>query len=93
MTPHRREVAVPHLTHDLLADLVLGNAAAGGADEALRHLARCGDCRGRLARLDRVVAAAHGIEEPDLPAAPPERVWREILRKLTPPSGKAEPAG
>ncbi|MFJ9700345.1 hypothetical protein [Streptomyces fradiae] len=76
-------MAVPHVEPTHLAEIALGNGNSSCDDaEALRHVAGCGHCREELRRLARVVAAARAVEERDLPAAPPERVWRGVVRGL-----------
>jgi anti-sigma factor RsiW len=65
-------------------ELALRNATPTDADaEALRHVERCDRCRDELRMLTRVVAAARTAQLADLPAAPPERVWRRISGDLT----------
>ncbi|MFE9773739.1 hypothetical protein ACFYOV_19130 [Streptomyces sp. NPDC005931] len=71
-----------HVEAAHLVELALGHPVPGDGTEAQRHIARCEHCRGELARLTRVVAAARGIGAPDLPAAPPEQVWSHIQREL-----------
>lgn len=79
-----------HVAPGRLADLALGVAAGGDDPAALHHLAVCARCREELARLHRVVTAARSVEPLDLPAAPPERVWEEVLRVVAPPVRDAE---
>ncbi|WP_147991110.1 hypothetical protein [Streptomyces sp. t39] len=81
-----------HVTPGRLADLALGNAAAGDDAEALRHLAECAPCREEFTRLHRVVVAARDVEQLDLPLAPPARVWQEIVRELALPLEDVRPA-
>jgi hypothetical protein len=64
-----------------MVELALGNGVPDD-DAALRHIAVCERCREELSLITRVVTAARGIEEPDLPAAPPERLWRRVAREL-----------
>ncbi|MFE2277400.1 hypothetical protein ACFXAE_09040 [Streptomyces sp. NPDC059454] len=66
-----------------MVELALGNGAPDDDAGALRHIAGCERCREELSLVTRVVTAARRVEEPDLPAAPPERVWRRIARELT----------
>ncbi|WOI61403.1 hypothetical protein [Streptomyces fradiae] len=74
---------MPHVEPTHLAEIALGNGGSSCDDaEALRHVAGCGRCQEELRRLARVVAAARAVEERDLPAAPPERVWRGVVRGL-----------
>ncbi|MEU9577148.1 hypothetical protein [Streptomyces chilikensis] len=70
-----------HVDPAHLMELALGNGGLPD-DGALRHIAGCGRCREELRRTARVVAAARGVQERDLPVAPPERVWRAVTRDL-----------
>ncbi|MDH6224776.1 hypothetical protein [Streptomyces sp. MJP52] len=70
-----------HVDPAHLMELALGNSGLPD-DGALRHIAGCGRCREELRRTARVVAAARGVQERDLPVAPPERVWQAVTRDL-----------
>ncbi|MGC5036775.1 hypothetical protein ACPXCS_12325 [Streptomyces sp. DT190] len=78
-----------HVDPAHLVELALGNATPTPADTAaLNHVAECARCRDELHTMTRVVEAARTAELVDLPAAPPEHVWRRITRDLageTPP--------
>ncbi|MGW0501095.1 hypothetical protein ACWD0Z_38445 [Streptomyces sp. NPDC003007] len=80
-----------HVDPAHLVELALRNATPTDADaDALRHVERCDRCRDELRVLLRVVTAARTAHLVDLPAAPPERVWRRISRDIThdtPPPG------
>lgn len=71
-----------HVEPSHLVELALGHAGGDEDADALRHLASCPRCRRELARTTRVVAAARGARASDLPAAPPERVWRRIAQEV-----------
>ncbi|MEU3555046.1 hypothetical protein [Streptomyces fragilis] len=83
-----------HVDPTRLMELAQGHRAPPG-DPVVCHLARCAPCREELRRTALVVAAARGVREPDLPAAPPERVWRRIAEGLgdpeAPPAPRAGP--
>ncbi|CAL9623056.1 hypothetical protein [Streptomyces sp. enrichment culture] len=82
-----------HVEQARLVELALGHPADGD-ESALRHLAECGRCREELRSMTRVVAAARAADVVDLPTAPPERVWRRILREVADESGAPpSPAG
>lgn len=73
-----------HVDPSHLVELALGNAPRTPADtEALDHIDRCARCRDDLRTLTRVVEAARTAELVDLPAQPPEHVWRRITRDLS----------
>ncbi|MFI8170546.1 hypothetical protein ACIGAN_29925 [Streptomyces sp. NPDC085931] len=73
-----------HVDPSHLVELALGNAPRTPADtEALDHIDRCARCRDDLRTLTRVVQAARTAELVDLPAQPPEHVWRRIARDLS----------
>ncbi|MFF8032163.1 hypothetical protein [Streptomyces sp. NPDC016626] len=84
---------MPHVDPAHLMDLALGHGVPYDDADALRHIAACGPCRADLNRLTHVVAAARGVGEGDLPATPPERVWRGIARRLSETDGTAAAAG
>ncbi|MFD3734069.1 hypothetical protein [Streptomyces sp. NPDC058632] len=71
-----------HVEPAHLVELALGNGVSSNDVSALRHIAVCIRCRKELSRMARVVAAARSVEEPDLPAARPERVWQRITQEL-----------
>jgi hypothetical protein len=81
---------VAHVDPTRLMELALGHGAVPG-DASLRHLAGCGHCREELRRTIRVVDAALGVQERDLPAAPPERVWQHIAEGIATADGTAVP--
>ncbi|MEU7470229.1 hypothetical protein AB0A94_17145 [Streptomyces sp. NPDC044984] len=72
-----------HVDPAHLVELALGNGVSDDDADALRHITGCGRCREELGLMARVVTAARGVGESDLPAAPPERVWRRIAQELT----------
>ncbi len=73
-----------HVEPSRLVELALGHMSFGEEDLAgPRHIQGCARCRDELRLLARVVAAARGARVADLPAAPPERVWRDIVRELS----------
>ncbi|MET9716637.1 hypothetical protein ABZZ46_14635 [Streptomyces rochei] len=73
---------MPHVDPVHLGELALGNDDSPNDLRALRHIARCARCREELSQMVRVVVAARGVEEPDLPTPPPDRVWQTIAREL-----------
>ncbi|MER7800944.1 MULTISPECIES: hypothetical protein [Streptomyces] len=81
---------MPHVDPARLVELALGNDAADDDAGALQHVAACGRCREELHLMTRVVMAARGVEEPDLPTPPPARVWQSIAQGLA--EEAAEPA-
>ncbi|MEU2185081.1 hypothetical protein [Streptomyces thermolilacinus] len=83
---------MPHLDSTRLAELALGNGASRDDADALRHVAGCGPCREELRRLTRVVVAARAVEERDLSATPPERVWQCLVGALAAADEAASPA-
>ncbi|MEV0305867.1 hypothetical protein AB0I13_33360, partial [Streptomyces prasinus] len=78
-----------HVEPAHLVELALGNGVSSDDADALRHIALCRRCREELTLMARVVAAARGVEESDLPVAPPPRVWRRIAQEV---SRAGEPA-
>ncbi|WP_128375665.1 hypothetical protein [Streptomyces cavernae] len=73
-----------HVETAHLLELALGNAPRSDDDvSALRHIAVCVRCRDELRLMVRVVAAARTTDMADLPATPPERVWRRIAQELS----------
>ncbi|MFJ5281107.1 hypothetical protein [Streptomyces parvulus] len=74
---------MPHVDPARLVELALGNDAAHDDVSALQHVAACGPCREELRLMTRVVLAARGVEEADLPTAPPARVWQRIAQGLS----------
>ncbi|MFJ5996468.1 hypothetical protein [Streptomyces sp. NPDC092370] len=73
-----------HVEPAHLVELALRNATPTDADaEALRHVEECERCRDELRVLLRVVTAARTAHLVDLPAAPPEHVWRVISRDIS----------
>ncbi|MER8222837.1 hypothetical protein ABTZ58_20090 [Streptomyces sp. NPDC094143] len=73
-----------HVDPSHLVELALGSAPRTPADtEALDHIDRCARCRDDLLTMTRVVEAARTAELIDLPAQPPEHVWRRIARDLS----------
>ncbi|MFE1325003.1 hypothetical protein ACFW7K_09690 [Streptomyces sp. NPDC058735] len=84
-----------HVEPAHLVELALGNAAPGGElADALLHVEQCEHCRDELRVMTRVVTAARTAQLVDLPAAPPEHVWQQISRNLTPePTPPRPPAG
>ncbi|MFG3248864.1 hypothetical protein [Streptomyces sp. NPDC048187] len=70
-----------HVDPSHLVELALGHTSGDADVGALRHVASCSRCLGELLRTARVVTAARGTEETDLPASPPERVWQRIARE------------
>lgn len=73
---------MPHVDPTHMVALALGNDASHNDVSALQHLSVCKRCREELSLVLRVVAAARSIQEADLPASPPERVWQRITREL-----------
>ncbi|GHH92036.1 hypothetical protein GCM10017779_24930 [Streptomyces capillispiralis] len=71
-----------HVESSHLMELALGHAQGDEDADALRHIVWCPRCRRELAQMTRVVAAARGARVADLPAAPPERVWRRVARDV-----------
>ncbi|MEU6105551.1 hypothetical protein [Streptomyces flaveolus] len=90
---------MPHVDPTRLVELALGNGVSPHDTSAWQHIAVCKRCRDDLSRMTRVVTAARAVEERDLSAAPPERVWRRITAELTdtteatPPSSATPPHG
>lgn len=74
---------MPHVEPAHLMELALGNDISSDDPGALRHIAACDRCREELSLITRVVVSARGVEESDLPAAPPERVWQHITQELS----------
>ncbi|MCF2129308.1 hypothetical protein L1I79_23140 [Strepomyces sp. STD 3.1] len=83
---------MPHVDPAQLVELALGNDVTHDDADALRHLAACGRCREELHLMTRVVMAARGVEEPDLPSAPPAHVWQRIAQGLSESDEPAAPA-
>ncbi|WP_326755676.1 hypothetical protein OIE73_32255 [Streptomyces hirsutus] len=79
-----------HVEPAHLVELALGNGVSSDDADALRHIALCRTCREELTLMARVVAAARGVEEADLPVAPPQRVWRRIAQEVS-RTGEAAP--
>ncbi|CAL9393101.1 hypothetical protein GL259_30940 [Streptomyces sp. Tu 3180] len=79
-----------HVEPAHLVELALGHSAHDDAS-ALRHIAVCDRCRDELRTLRRVVTAARTADIVDLPAAPPEHVWRRIARELSEEAGAPPP--
>ncbi|MER5476235.1 hypothetical protein ABT026_04500 [Streptomyces sp. NPDC002734] len=79
-----------HVDPTRLMDIALGHEAPAD-DPVLRHLARCARCREELRRTALVVAAARGVQERDVPVAPPDRVWRRIAEGLAQPEATPAP--
>ncbi|MBW1596071.1 hypothetical protein [Streptomyces sp. JJ38] len=78
---------MPHVESAHLVELALGNDVRRHEDgAALRHIASCERCSAELDRMTRVISVARGVEEPDLPVAPPERVWQRIAQALPEPA-------
>ncbi|SDC47206.1 hypothetical protein [Streptomyces prasinopilosus] len=80
-----------HVEPAHLVELALGNGVSSDDAGALRHIALCPRCREELTLMARVVAAARGVEESDLPVAPPPRVWRGIAREVSRAGEEAAP--
>ncbi|MCX5254620.1 hypothetical protein OOK27_10565 [Streptomyces canus] len=74
---------MPHVEPAHLMELALGNDISSNDPGALQHIAACNRCREELRQITRVVVSARGVEESDLPAAPPERVWHHITQELS----------
>ncbi|MFD9024136.1 hypothetical protein ACFVY5_06395, partial [Streptomyces parvulus] len=74
---------MPHVDPARLVEMALGNDAGHDDVGALQHVAACGPCREELHLMTRVVLAARGVEEADLPTAPPARVWQRIAQGLS----------
>lgn len=74
---------MPHVEPAHLMELALGNDISSNDPGALQHIAACNRCREELSQITRVVVSARGVEESDLPAAPPERVWHHITQELS----------
>ncbi|MER6113625.1 hypothetical protein [Streptomyces hirsutus] len=72
-----------HVEPAHLVELALGNGVSSDDADALRHIALCRACREELTLMARVVAAARGVEEADLPVAPPQRVWLRIAQEVS----------
>ncbi|MFJ4834394.1 hypothetical protein ACIP79_31465 [Streptomyces sp. NPDC088747] len=83
---------MPHVEPARLLELALGNSGSNGDLGALRHIASCDRCRQELSRLTRLVVTARSVEEPDLPTAPPERVWQRLKQDLSLAAEPAPPA-
>lgn len=83
---------MPHVDPPHLLELALGNGASHDDKRAHRHIAVCGRCRDELGRMTRLVTAARSVQESDLPAAPPERVWRHVAQELADPPPASAPA-
>ncbi|MGW2171707.1 hypothetical protein ACWC1C_14440 [Streptomyces sp. NPDC001705] len=83
---------MPHVDPAHLVELALGNDVTHDDVGALQHLAACGRCREELHLMTRVVMAARGVEEPDLPSAPPAHVWQRITQGLSEPDEPTSPA-
>ncbi|MFI8307754.1 hypothetical protein ACIF80_30915 [Streptomyces sp. NPDC085927] len=79
-----------HVEPAHLVELALGNGVSSDDADALRHIALCRRCREELNLMARVVAAARGVEESDLPTAPPPRVWQRIAQEVS-RTGEAAP--
>ncbi|MFC5958424.1 hypothetical protein ACFP51_29470 [Streptomyces pratens] len=79
-----------HVEPAHLVELALGNGVSSDDADALRHIALCRRCREELALMARVVAAARGVEESDLPVVPPQRVWLRIAQEVS-RTGEAAP--
>ena len=71
---------MPHVEPAHLMELALGNDISSNDPGALQHIASCNRCREELRQITRVVVSARDVEESDLPAAPPERVWQHITQ-------------
>lgn len=82
---------MPHVDPTRMVELALGNDVSPDDISALRHIAVCERCREELSLMTRVVTAARSVEESDLPADPPRRVWRRITRELAGPDEAAPP--
>ncbi|MCZ7434315.1 hypothetical protein [Streptomyces sp. WMMC1477] len=79
-----------HIESAHLVELALGNDVPHHDDgAALRHIASCERCSAELDRMTRVVGTARRVEEPDLPVAPPERVWEYIAEEIAGTDTKA----
>lgn len=80
-----------HLHPADLADLALAEETSETLGPHTAHLAECDQCRAELDSLRRVVGAARAVSPDDVPAPPPERVWRAISAELdlAPPIGGA----
>ncbi|MET9457544.1 hypothetical protein ABZY05_21070 [Streptomyces canus] len=76
---------MPHVEPAHLMELALGNDISSNDPGALQHIAACNRCREELRQITRVVVSARDVEEPDLPSAPPERVWQHITQQLSAP--------
>lgn len=83
---------MPHVDPARLVEMALGNDVTHDDVGALQHLAACGRCREELHLMTRVVMAARGVEEPDLPSAPPAHVWQRITQGLSESDEPAAPA-
>jgi hypothetical protein len=64
-------------------ELALGNDISSDDPGALQHIAACDRCREELGLITRIVVAARGVEESDVPTSPPERVWQHITQELS----------
>ncbi|MFD5335037.1 hypothetical protein [Streptomyces hawaiiensis] len=81
-----------HVERAHLVELALRNATPTDTDiEALRHVQHCDRCRAELRVLARLVTAARTAEAVDLPAPPPEHVWRRITRQVSRETGTPPP--
>ncbi|MEU5225483.1 hypothetical protein AB0G55_22995 [Streptomyces toyocaensis] len=83
---------MPHVDPTHLVELALGNGVSHDDASALQHIAVCPSCWEELSLMTRIVDAARGIEEPDLPTAPPDRVWQRITEELACTRTPAAPA-
>ncbi|WP_149550863.1 hypothetical protein [Streptomyces marokkonensis] len=82
---------MPHVDPTHLVELALGNGVSHHDVSALQHIAVCPRCWEELSLMTRIVNAARGVEEPDLPTAPPDRVWQRITEELTGTDAPAAP--
>lgn len=64
-----------------------GELAAADRPEVLRHLEACADCRGRLARWNRVAA---GLLKPRAPLPTSERLVQAVMARIAQQDAAAE---
>jgi len=81
---------VPHLEHDRLVFLALGETTADAAESG--HLVDCPSCRTELETLRHVSRLGAQTQDlADLPE-PPEHVWQRIVSELDAAAAPAEPS-
>ncbi|MFE7646643.1 hypothetical protein [Streptomyces phaeoluteigriseus] len=90
---------MPHIDPTRMVELALGHDASHNDVSAWQHIGVCERCQEELRLTTWVITAARSVQEPDLLACPPERVWQHIAQELaepreaTPPSPAASRCG